>query len=183
MTDAALVAADPARDGDLVSRARGGDADAFGLLVNARLSRMLRLAKGILGNADDATEVVQETFLSAWVHLPSLRDHDKFDPWLNRALANRCRDLIRRRNRSREIVLDVTELERTGPSTPAVGYSAIREAFGHLSVEHRQILLLHHVHDLSVAEIAHQLGIPEGTAKSRLWTARRALERILENES
>jgi RNA polymerase sigma-70 factor (ECF subfamily) len=167
---------------DLVLRARSGDADAFGLVVNLRLSRMLRTAKAILGNDDDAAEAVQEAFLSAWIHLPSLRDGDKFDPWLNKVLLNRCRDAIRRRSRSRQIVLDAEEIDRTGPPTPAVGFPAIREAFGDLSVENRQILLLHHVHGLPVAEIGRQLGIPIGTAKSRLWTARRALERALEYE-
>lgn len=183
VSEAALVAADSARDLDRVGRARNGDADAFALLVNDRLTRLLRTAKAIVGNADDASEIVQETFMSAWVNLPSLRDGDRFDAWLNRILMNRSRDALRRRSRSKEIPMDLTVLDDAELSAPAAGVSAISEAFARLSVDNRHILVLHHVHDLPLAEVAKQLGIPVGTAKSRLWSARRALERALEGES
>lgn len=183
MTDTAIIAGDPARDLELVTRARIGDADAFSMLVSDRLSRLLRTAKAIVGNVDDASEIVQETFVSAWVNLPRLRESGRFDAWLNRILTNRCRDALRRRSRSREIVLDVAELDDEGLSVPAAGISPISEAFAQLSVDSRHILLLHHVHDLPLMEIARLLDIPVGTAKSRLWAARRALERAMEAQS
>ena len=90
LTDATIVA-DVERDAGLIERARRGDADAFSQLVTDRLSRLLRTAKAIVSDVDDAAEIVQETFVSAWVNLPSLRDSGRFDAWLNRILTNRCR--------------------------------------------------------------------------------------------
>ena len=176
------IAAERLSDLDLVGRARKGDADAFGLLINARLGTLLRTAMAILRNEDDAAEAVQDTLVSAWKHLPSLRDLESFDAWITRVLVNRCRDRLRRRQRSREIVLEASELE-IAASTDSASITDIREAFDRISVEHRHILLLHHLHDMPLTEIARLLAIPVGTAKSRLWTARRALERALEAQS
>jgi RNA polymerase sigma-70 factor (ECF subfamily) len=68
-------------------------------------------------------------------------------------------------------------------STDALETASVKAAFGRLSVDDRTILLLHHLHGLPLEEVARQLAIPVGTAKSRLWSARRALERALEAEA
>jgi RNA polymerase sigma-70 factor (ECF subfamily) len=166
----------------LVDRARHGDRDAFGLLIEPRAEHLLDTARAILGDNWDAYEAAQETLVAAWVQLPALRDADRFDAWLNRTLVNKCRDALRKRKRGREIDLSATEI--AGPDTAAahIDEASVLAAFERLSVDDRHILVLHHLHDLPLAQIAVQLRIPVGTVKSRLWSARRALERALEAE-
>ena len=117
------------------------------------------------------------------VNLPRLRDDARFDAWLNRTLLNECRDRLRQRNRSREIVLDGLEMPDLHPAPDAAITADVLAAFDRLSLPNRQILVLHHLHDLPLAEVARLLGIPVGTAKSRLHAARRALERALEAQA
>jgi len=170
-------------DEQLIARARRGDRDAFTRLIEPRVHRLLRLATVIVGNPSDAHEVTQEALISAWAHLPSLRESDRFDAWLNRIVVNSCRNALRKRRRVREIDLSAGELIETEDANEARRRQrAILAAFDRLSVEERHILVLHHLDDLSVDAIAHQLRVPIGTAKSRLWRARRALERALEAE-
>lgn len=170
-----------ARDEDLIDQAASGDVDAFEALVAARLNQAFRTASAILGNEADAYDVVQDAFVATWRHLPRLRDSAKFDAWLNRTIVNRCRDALRRRHRSREVTLDAA-FDRQGEDSTAVvaGLQAISDAFDLLSVDHRQLLVMHHLLSISVMDIARQLGIPEGTTKWRLHAARAALERALE---
>jgi len=171
-------------DDALVGRARRGDSDAFGRLIEPRTQRLLRMATVILGNHADAYEAAQEALLAAWIHLPGLKDADRFDAWLNRTLVNKCRDSLRKRKRVREIDLSEADVVAVGDGhDDRAAHAAVLGAFDRLSVEHRQILVLHHVEDLPLDRIAHELRIPVGTAKSRLWSARRALERALEAES
>ena len=174
-------------DASLVDRARQGDRDAFALLIVPRADRLLRTARAILANEAEAHDAVQNALVSSWVNLPRLRNAERFDAWINRVLRNECHEALRRRRRRREI--DLSDIAGgAGPSvaTPDSGVSletaSVKAAFGRLSVDHRTILLLHHLHGLPLDDVARQLGIPVGTAKSRLHSARRALERALEAE-
>lgn len=169
------------RDDDLVARAAAGDVDAFEVLVAARLNRAVRTASAILGSEADAHDVVQEAFVATWRHLPKLRDRTRFDPWLNKMIVNRCRDALRRRRRSREVDLDdALALQSEDATGAAAGMAALNSAFDQLSVAQRQLLVMHHLHRVPVADLAKELGIPEGTAKWRLHAARAALTRALE---
>jgi RNA polymerase sigma-70 factor, ECF subfamily len=170
-------------DEALVERGRHGDRDAFALLIEPRARRLLRTARAILGNDEDAYEATQEALIAAWVKLPGLRSVDRFDAWLNRTLVNKCRDANRRRRRPSEIDISGTDFAVPDHSEAIVGRASVLAALDRLSVDERHILVLHHLHDLPLAQIASQLRIPAGTAKSRLWAARRALERALEAEA
>jgi RNA polymerase sigma-70 factor (ECF subfamily) len=172
-----------ADDDALVLRACRGDADAFAVLVADRLPRMLRLARSILHDETDARDATQEAFVSVWQHLPRLRDAGRFDAWLNTVLANRCRDLLRRRGRVREIDLAGAELRAPDPAPHALERAAVLAAFDRLSLPDRQILALHHLEDRPLDQVARSLGIPIGTAKSRLHAARKALGRALETQA
>jgi len=170
-----------ARDEDLVERAADGDVDAFEALAAARLNRAFRTASAILGSEADAYDVVQESFVAAWRHLPKLRDRTRFDAWLNRTVVNRCRDALRRRRRSREVGLDgALDLESEDTTGAGAGMAALNSAFDQLSVDQRHLLVMHHLHRVPVADLATELGIPEGTTKWRLHAARAALTRALE---
>jgi RNA polymerase sigma-70 factor (ECF subfamily) len=169
------------RDEDLVERAAAGDVDAFEALVAARLNRAVRTASAILGSEADAHDVVQEAFVATWRHLPKLRDRTRFDAWLNKMIVNRCRDVLRRRRRTREVNLDgALDLRSEDSTGAAAGMGALTAAFERLSVDHRHLLVMHHLHRVPVADLARELGIPEGTTKWRLHAARAALTRALE---
>jgi RNA polymerase sigma-70 factor (ECF subfamily) len=168
-------------DGDLVDQASRGDVAAFEALVEARLAHAFRTASAILGNEADAADVVQDAFVSAWRHLPSLRDAARFDAWLTKVVVNRCRDVLRRRRRSHEVALErAAEPIGADPSAAIVEADAVGAAFDRLAAHQRYVLVMHHLHRLPVAELARLMGVPEGTAKWRLHSARAALERELE---
>ncbi len=148
---------------------------------------MTRTATAILGDESEAHDAVQEALISVWRELPTLRDPERFDAWAGRILVNACRHALKRRVRTRvrEIALqpDATEGPSVGARADSLGDDdALNRAFERLDGEQRALLVMHHLEDRPLAEIAALLGIPAGTAKSRLFTARRALQRALERE-
>lgn len=172
-----------------LAQARSGDASAFEALVEPRVGPMLRTAMAILGSEADARDAVQEALVTAWRELAALRDPAAFDAWLTRILVNRCRRGLRgvAARRVREVPVDRLSGagEPRGPDTAsaAVERGALERAFGRLTVDERTLLVLHHLDGRTLAEIAAVLHVPEGTAKSRLFAARRSLERALDRES
>lgn len=169
----------------LVERARAGDPAAFEALLRDRIDPLFRTAWAILGSEADARDATQEACISAWRQLPRLRDAEAFDGWLHRVLVNACRMALRRRGRVREVAIAPIH-ERATLTTPDPGgydeTDAISRAFDRLSLDHRTILVLHHLRHELVASIATALGIPPGTVKSRLHAARIALESALAGE-
>jgi RNA polymerase sigma-70 factor (ECF subfamily) len=174
----------------LVERAQAGDRDAFEALLERWLAASLRTAYAIVGSEADARDATQDAFLQAWRELPRLRDPGSFDAWFNRILVNRCRTLRHRGRRTtvREIHLStLPETSEPASADPpgddgAVSPDAFEHAFRRLSTQDRTILALHHLQHKPLADVAAGLGIPVGTAKSRLFAARKALERALEAE-
>jgi RNA polymerase sigma-70 factor (ECF subfamily) len=168
----------------LVARARAGDGDAFEQLVRERADRVVRLAMAIVADEAEARDVAQEAFITAWRQLAALRDEDRFEAWLTRIVVNKSRMALRsrRRRRVREIpASEMTRLAGDARTTTAPDGDAGRlaEVLDALEPDRRAILALHHLEGWSVAKIAATLEIPEGTAKSRLFAARQALERAL----
>ena len=170
---------------DLVGRARHGDLDAFSALASGRLGAMTRTATAILGDESEARDAVQEALISIWRELPRLRDVDRFDAWAGRILVNACRQALKRRTRSRvrEIPIQSDTMAGTAGREGSLGsLEALNRAFERLDAEQRAILVMHHLEDRPLSEIAGVLGIPVGTAKSRLFTARQALQQALDRE-
>jgi RNA polymerase sigma-70 factor, ECF subfamily len=195
--DAVRADANAATSADdvLVRRARTGDAAAFGVLVDTRIDRCYRLAWSILSNDADAADATQEALLAAWRQLPRLRDAAAFDGWLNRIVANAALMARRHRVRLREVTVapiqhgDMPHEPEPPPDLRArtafddvVDNDAIGRGFDRMRPQDRMILVLHHVEERPVAEIARSLGIPVGTVKSRLHAARGALEKAMEAE-
>ena len=173
-------------DGVLIERARAGDADAFDELARSRIDSVYRTALGILGSPTDARDATQETLVSMWRGLPSLRDPAAFDGWLYRITVNACRMALRRRRGVREIQLPPDPPDLTDSpayTSPAAARSDFDRAFDRLSVDQRALLVAHHLDGVGIADLAVRLGVPEGTVKSRLHTARVALDKALEVES
>ena len=175
----------------LLEQARAGDRAAFDSVVRSRIDAVYRTSLAILGNPADAADATQETFVSAWCHRNDLRDPESFDAWLGRITVNACRTSLRKRGRRRLREMSLPEpSEGTEPATaeqPLADRTASADvfdrAFGRLSVDERAILVLHHLQERPVAEIAAALGAPVGTVKARLFRARAALESALARES
>ena len=187
-----------ATDEALIRRAATGDANAFDSLVSARIDRCYRVAWSILQNDADAADATQNGVVLAWRHLPKLREVAAFDGWLNQIVANAARQFRRQRVRLREVqpihggadgeddvawmTLGATS-DRPMESDAVVDRDSMRRAFGRLRPPERTILVLRYVDGRPVEEIAHSLGIPSGTVKSRLHYARKALESAMEAEA
>ena len=137
----------------------------------------------MLRDADRATDAVQNALVRAWRDLPTLRDPDRFDAWLRRLLVNACIDEMRRTRRSRFDV-DVTDLSDQPATADAVSRIADRDqlerGFRRLEPEERAVIVLHHYLDLPLPDVAATLGIPLGTAKSRLYRGLRLMRAALD---
>jgi RNA polymerase sigma-70 factor (ECF subfamily) len=172
-------------DRDLVVRARAGDRDAFGQLATGAISRLDAVARLITRDPDRAKDAVQETLVRAWRDLPGLRDPGRFEAWLRRLLVNACVDEIRSARRRRtEVVLTNLHEPRVGDSSTGLAdRDALERAFRDLDPDQRSLIVLYYFLDLSLAEAAATVGIPNGTAKSRLARAREALRATLEADA
>ena len=169
---------------DLVRLARDGDRDAFDLLMTAAIDHLYRIARLILRDFDSAEDAVQEALVHCWRDLPGLRDPDRFDAWLNRLLIHSVTDEARRRRRA-GASLTILRIEPSQPdgADALANRDELARVFGRLSIEHRTIVVLHHYLGLTVDEAAATIGIPVGTAKSRLHYATEALRAALEADA
>lgn len=150
------------------------------MLVEQHAASVYRLAAAIVGEAD-AADVAQESFVAAWQRLPNLREPAAFESWLRRICVNRSRNWLRDRARrphgTTALDADADRLLDHGADFHGTveARSLLGSAFERLSVDQRAILALHYSLGLSIAETASALGIPPGTAKSRLNAALGAL--------
>lgn len=175
-------------DEALVELARWGDRDAFTSLVIRYQDQLYTMALRLLGRPADAADVVQETFLRAYVKLPQLRG-DSVRGWLFRVAVNAGRDVQRRSVRRPASSLEgeggkVIDLPdpAAGPEDTALGRERsgeVRSALLAIPDEYRVAVVLRDVNDLSYAEIGTALGVPVGTAKSRVSRGRDLLARRL----
>jgi RNA polymerase sigma-70 factor, ECF subfamily len=170
---------------DVVERAMRGDREAFGVLVVHTSDRLYAIATRILRDAELAEDALQSALLTAWRQLPTLRDPDRFEAWVRRLLVHACYAEARRR---RAWAANVRVLPVDGPAAPdttvsVIDRDALDRAFRRLSIEQRATFVLHHHAGLSLVEIADTLGIPAGTARSRLHYATRALRAAVEADA
>jgi RNA polymerase sigma-70 factor (ECF subfamily) len=169
---------------ELVERARRGDPDAFARLVDPALARLDAAARLILRDPELARDAVQETLIRAWRELPGLRDPVRFDAWLHRLVVNACLDLLRRRRR-RPMEVELSPIDMPS-ATDHAGALADRElvdgALRRLDPGHRAVVALHYLLGMPLPAVAASLGIPLGTAKSRLHNALTAMRIAVEAE-
>lgn len=165
-------------DAALLARAQGGDSSAFGELVERHKGTVFRAALAVLRNRDEAEDVTQETFLSAFRKIGSFRGDASVRTWLSRIAWNRALDVRRRVRFKRWIGLDSAEdLQARLPSPEsaalAVAFEAnVRRAVEALPDTLRDPLLLSTAGDLSHEEIAAVLGLTSTAVKSRVFDAR-----------
>ncbi|HEX5012894.1 MAG TPA: RNA polymerase sigma factor [Candidatus Limnocylindrales bacterium] len=167
-----------------VARARAGDREAFDLIAASVVDRLYSIARLVLRDADLAEDAVQDALVRCWRDLPMLRDDANFDSWVRRLLMNAITDEFRRAGRRRTAI----SLLRLDPPAPDPAEDvATREqlarGFQRLTLDHRKVLVLRLYLGLSLEETATTLGIPAGTAKSRLHYAIEAMRVALEADA
>jgi RNA polymerase sigma-70 factor (ECF subfamily) len=168
-------------DTELVVAAQRGDEEAFAKLVVAYGGRLQAVAHRILRDFDLAEDATQQAFLRIWKSLPKLRDPDRFEPWAYRLLVRSCHAEARRsRHWTPGLRLVETDEPTEDPLTAVADRDQLERAFRRLSVDHRAVVVLHHYLDLPMPEVAEVLGIPLGTASSRLHYAMRGLHAALD---
>ena len=167
-----------ALDAYQVGLAAQGDVRAFDALYRRWHPKLLRFAHRLMGNADDARDVMQDASLTIARDIHKLREVDRFAAWAYTIVRRRAADHIKDAVRARQVIADLPEPEATkGPETAL----SLRQALSHLPETDQLMLSLFYVEGLRGTEIAAALGIPLGTVKSRLSTARRKLKTHYEN--
>jgi RNA polymerase sigma-70 factor (ECF subfamily) len=145
----------------------------------------MSIARRILQDRDRAEDAVQGALITAWRELRTLRDSERFEPWLHRILVRECYAEARRQRRW---AVDIRVLPAEG-RTDASEFLTVHDrdqlerAFRRLTLEQRAVLVFHHYLDLTLADVAERLGIPVGTAKSRLHHATIALRASLDADA
>jgi RNA polymerase sigma-70 factor (ECF subfamily) len=153
---------------ELVERAMHGDQEAFGVLAERSQDRLVGTAGLLLHDADAAQDAAQDALIRAWRDLPTLRDPDRFSPWLYRVLLNSCADHRRKQQRhSHQALLPEHGGETSDEAQSMAERDAIAAALDRLSDEHRAVVVLRYYVGLSQPEIATAIGEPLGTVKSR----------------
>jgi RNA polymerase sigma factor (sigma-70 family) len=175
----------PAAD-DRPTEARSADAgrrDRFLIAARPSLDRAYRLAGLLLGSASEAEDAVQDALVTAWQSFDDLREPAKFGGWLDRIVANGCRDRLRRRNTVRFIPI-ATDLDPAGrdPFQAFLDRDVLLRGLDRLSADERAVVVLRFWADLPLDAIADRLEWPLGSVKSRLHRALRRLRDDLDRE-
>ena len=164
-------------DRDLVERARAGDREAFTDLVHQVSDTLFGVARRILRDPELAEDVLQIALVTIWRKLPHLRDVDRFDAWAFRILVHACY-ADAPRNRRWADTLRSLPMNRADASDDFRSFDdrdELEQAFRLLPLDQRAVFVLHHHVGLPLVAVAETLGIPDGTARSRLHYATRAL--------
>jgi RNA polymerase sigma factor (sigma-70 family) len=184
-SDAAEFLSDEA----LVAGAKMGHGSFFDELHERHRERMFRVARRITRHREDAQDAVQESFLSAFVHLEKFDERAKFSTWLTRIAINAALMKVRKNRASRSVgvedAVDAVGLSDSVPN-PEETYArteqkaALRDAIAKLRPRLQNVVELHDLREYSLHEIAEALGISVAAAKARLFHARAALRRTAE---
>ena len=164
-------------DRDLVERARTGDQLAFADLVHQTSDRLYGIARRILRDPELAEDVLQTALVTIWRKLPHLREAERFEGWAYRILVNACYAEAPRSRRGMAIVreLPVDRADQADDLRTLLDRDELERAFRRLPLDQRAVFVLHHHVGLPLVAVAELLGIPDGTARSRLHYATRAL--------
>jgi RNA polymerase sigma-70 factor (ECF subfamily) len=174
-------------DGAVVRQVLAGDIEAYRLLVARHRERMGRFALQMLGNREDAEEALQDAFVRAYRSLGQCAAPERFDAWLFRILANRCRTKGARRQRYEAMFVGDELTVATAPD-PASEHStleraargeALAQALSHLDSDSREAFLLKYVEELSYHEMAGLIGARVSALKMRVKRACERLRRLL----
>jgi RNA polymerase sigma-70 factor (ECF subfamily) len=179
-----------ALDATTISRAKLGDIDAFTAIVEAYYRRCLRFARAMLRNADDAEDMVQETFVRLYRALPRYEERQRFESWLFQILGNCCRtaNTVHRRESTR-VAEEEDAVERlVSPDDPGRAFDdewsdAVRRALAEVPDYNREIFLLHYIEGFGYEEIERMTGVRQSALKMRVKRASDQLRSLLARET
>lgn len=177
----------------LIKRCKKGDRKAFDELVMMHQDKVVNMAYGLLSNREDAFDAAQETFIKVYRAIDTFAEKSSFSTWLYRILANVCKDILRKRQRSAKVISIHAETEEGEAPTQIPDTSPTPEesversdmqkqvwdALSKLKPEQKDIIVYFDMQGLSYEETAAAIDCPVGTVKSRLNRARNALRKIL----
>jgi RNA polymerase sigma-70 factor (ECF subfamily) len=191
------VAPTEADDQELVEACKAGDRRAFQLLYQRYERKVYAVAYGFLRNQEDALDVVQEAFIKVHRYLPNFEGQSSFYTWLYRIVANLCIDHLRRSGRKKDVEFDdrlrhdqeqetASEhlpISTLGDPSKAVKnkeiLSAVDQSLSDLSDKHRAVIVMRELQGLSYADMAKAMNCSKGTIMSRLFHARRNMQKLL----
>lgn len=180
-------------DDEIVRAVCAGDTEAFAELVDKYQAMAIKVAFSLLGNEQDARDAAQEAFISAYQALPRFRGGAKFSTWLYRIVANKCKDVYRKRARTAGSWLRISttgpgskddhvmEIQdpRTGPALKLYNREiaeALDKAINELPLKQRMAFVLHHLHGMALNEVADVMQCRVGTVKSHVFRATATLK-------
>jgi RNA polymerase sigma-70 factor (ECF subfamily) len=179
---------------NLIELSAKGNVEAFETLVQAHQKRVYNIALRMTKDPDDAQELSQDALVRAFVAIKKFRGESSFSTWLYRITMNVCTDFLRKRNKAVVVSLEQgaagnenynpVQLPEKSPGPDELTEKKqlkemVKQAMDLLSVEHRQVLILRDLMDLTYKDIANTLNVNEGTIKSRINRARDALKHII----
>jgi RNA polymerase sigma-70 factor (ECF subfamily) len=179
-------------DDNLIRETLAGNSEAFGHLIRKYKDSLYDLACRILGNPEEAEDVLQDALLEAYRHLGGFKHEARFSTWLYSIVLNRVRNRLRRNKTIRWHSLDAPrspredappmEMPDKSPSIPVLTeykltLEAVEKAVQTLPLEYRSIFILHYMQNMSLQDVANRLGRPIGTVKVYLHRARKLLYR------
>ena len=177
-------------EANLVAASKKGNQDSFAQLVQQHQRRVFNLVFRMLQQYEEANEVTQETFLAAWLGLPSFRGDARFSTWLYRIAYNCALKQLEQRKRDRAIQVELQTEEMVASSTQEQRVDAeiesrarqalVHEQLANLPAKYRIVLVLRHLQDMTYEEMAEILTMPIGTIKTHLFRARNLLKERLE---
>ncbi|HET6821687.1 MAG TPA: sigma-70 family RNA polymerase sigma factor [Anaerolineales bacterium] len=172
---------------ELVFRAKNGEQNAFSELVCIHAQGVRNVIYRMYGNTQIAEDAAQETFIQAWLHLPSFRPQTSLRNWLYRIAINAATDMLRKEKRILPNSLEDMQLRDSQPGPEAIAFqeeqaTLVKKAVLSLPDACRAVLVLREYEGLSYQEIADTLNIPVGTVMSRLNYARKLLKEKLERK-
>ncbi|HYO45483.1 MAG TPA: RNA polymerase sigma factor [Gemmatimonadota bacterium] len=181
--------AESAEEAALIARIAGGESHRYGVLVDRYQRRLWWMCLRMLGDPDEADEVVQEAFIRAWERLGEFDPGHRFYPWLFTIARNRCLNVLRRRRTwgllslSGDDPTPVASRDEAGTRVEDRELArALEDCLAGLPDDQREAFDLRHGEGFRYAEIAAVLEVPEGTVMSRLHRAREKMQDCLEGK-
>jgi RNA polymerase sigma-70 factor (ECF subfamily) len=192
------VVSPDAEDLALVTAVKGGDKRAFKVLMQRYQRKVYAVAYGFLRNQEDALDVVQESFIKVHRYIGKFEGNSSFYTWLYRIVANLCIDHLRKAKRHRDVEFD-DGLRHDGKDEPPSDLlphlaqfgdpsdmlrrkeilAAVEASLEHLSDKHRAVIVMRELQGMSYEEMAQAMKCSKGTIMSRLFHARRNMQKLL----
>ena len=179
-------------ENDLIKKCKKGNREAFNILVTRYQSQVINIAYGMLSDQEDAYDAAQEVFVRVYKGIESFKEQASFTTWLYRITTNVCSDILRKRQKSSNVLsinqeyednkdIELADTAPTPEESMEIGerQKAVRDAISSLREEYRIVITLCDIEGMSYDEIAQVLKVPPGTVKSRINRARNSLKKIL----